>query len=213
MKVITSYIFRFICAIIIGVLLILYSTETARYITIAIGAVFFISGVVAVVNYYIALRHQDDTVVYDAEGRQLTGLKPSFPLAGWGSILLGAILALMPGTFINFLMYILAALLILGSIHLFVGLGSARRIAVIGLGWWIMPSLLLIVGILCIVRPMEMFAAPYVIIGYALIIYGLVELINALKVHRVRRFYEQQQASSQQSSVVEEQPQIEEQKP
>lgn len=201
MKVINSYIFRFVCAVIIGVLLILYSTETARYITIAIGTLFFLSGVASCVNYYIALRHKDDTVVYDADGRQLTGLRPTFPLAGLGSLILGAILALMPGTFINFLMTILALILILGAVNLFFGLGNARRFAVIGLGWWIMPSLLLVVGILCLVRPMEMFSTPFVIIGYALIIYGVVELINSIKINRIRRFYEKNMTDADRTEV------------
>ena len=43
MKVVHSSLFRAVCAIIIGVLLIQYREQTVTWITIAIGVLFFLS--------------------------------------------------------------------------------------------------------------------------------------------------------------------------
>jgi len=187
MKILQSSVFRALCAIIVGVLLIKYNKEMATWLTIFIGAVFFLSGIFSCASYFIDKKNVSETKVYDEQGNVIAGVKPSFPVAGIGSVVLGAILAFMPNVFIDFLMYILAALLILGAINLFVGLSSARRYSDIGIGWWILPSILLIVGILAIIRPLSLFSAPYLVIGWALIVYGVVEIANALLIYKCRR--------------------------
>ena len=48
MKVIHSSFFRAICAIIVGALLIQYREQTVTWITIAVGVLFFLSGVISV---------------------------------------------------------------------------------------------------------------------------------------------------------------------
>ena len=95
MKVIHSSFFRAICAIIVGALLIQYREQTVTWITIAIGVLFFLSGVISIVTYFSAKRNSGKVgVVYDANGKQLTGLTPHFPIVGIGSLCLGLILAL-----------------------------------------------------------------------------------------------------------------------
>lgn len=80
MKVIHSSFFRAICAIIVGALLIQYREQTVTWITIAIGVLFFLSGVISIVTYFSAKRNSSKVgVVYDANGKQLTGLTPHFP--------------------------------------------------------------------------------------------------------------------------------------
>lgn len=56
MKVIHSSIFRAVCAIIVGVLLIQYREQTVTWITIAIGVLFFLSGVISLASYWAAKR-------------------------------------------------------------------------------------------------------------------------------------------------------------
>ena len=116
MQIIQSSLARALSAIIMGVLLIKYREETVTWLTIVIGILFFLSGVISCVAYFVARRRDNDVQLFDADGRQLSGFKPSFPLTGLGSIVLGLILALMPGAFISWLMFILAAILILGAI-------------------------------------------------------------------------------------------------
>ena len=163
MKVLRSAIFRALCAIIVGVLLIQYREQTVTWITIAIGVLFFLSGIISLATYYGAKRHFDglnNITVTDAEGNVLTGERPTFPIVGVGSVILGIILALMPSTFITWLMYILSAILILGAVNMFVALAAAMKFARIGIVWWIVPSILLIVSIYLVFQPMEAAGTP-----------------------------------------------------
>ena len=154
MKVVHSSFFRAICAIIVGALLIQYREQTVTWITIAIGVLFFLSGVISIATYFSAKRNADKVgVVYDANGKQLTGLKPNFPIVGIGSLILGLILALMPNTFINSLMFILSVILIMGALTQFTNLATARKMGGVGFVYWIFPSIILLIGLLAIIKP------------------------------------------------------------
>ena len=59
MKAIQSSVFRALCAIVVGVLLIGYREETVRWITILTGVMFFLSGVISIVSYYAGRKQAD----------------------------------------------------------------------------------------------------------------------------------------------------------
>lgn len=188
MKVVHSSFFRAICAMIVGALLIQYREQTVTWITIAIGVLFFLSGVISIATYYSAKRNADKAqVLFDANGKQITGLRPNFPIVGLGSLILGAILALMPGTFINGLMFILSAILIMGAITQFINLATARKMGRVGIIFWIFPSIILLVGLLAVIKPTAIASAPLFVIGWTMLIYGVVEMINAFKISNNKR--------------------------
>ena len=196
MKVIHSSLFRALCAIVVGVLLIQYREQTVTWITIAIGVLFFLSGVVSLASYYSAKKAAEKMqgqVLYDAKGQHIAGLQPNFPIVGMGSIFLGIILALMPNAFISWLMFILSCILILGAITQFVNLASAAKMGRVNFIYWIFPSALLLLGLLAIIKPSAIAAAPLYIIGWAMLIYGVVECINALKLSNNRRQWQKMQ--------------------
>lgn len=182
-----SSFFRALCAIVIGGLLIKYREQTVTWMTIVIGVMFLLSGVVSCAAYLSARSRADMPQVFDAAGRQITGMQPTFPIVGIGSAVLGLILALMPGTFIAWLMYILAAILIMGAINQFVGLASVSRVVRVGYYYWIMPSLILLVGLIAVVYPAAIASAPLFVIGWCMVLYGVVEAINQLKIMRIRK--------------------------
>ena len=190
MKVFQSSLLRSLCAIVVGALLIKYREQTVTWMTVAIGVLFFVSGAFSCAAYFVARSRRTAVEVYAADGRQLTGMRPALPIVGLGSLLLGLILAIMPGTFVSGLMYILAAMLILGAVGQFVSLVSAARVARIGFFYWIMPSLTLLVGIIAVVSPSSIASAPLFVIGWAMVVYGVVETLNALKIYRLRRAME-----------------------
>lgn len=198
MKVMQSSLVRSLCAVIVGALLVKYREQTVTWMTIAIGVLFFLSGVVSCATYFAARRNSDMPQVFDAEGKQLTGFKPQFPIVGLGSLILGLILALMPTVFVGFLMYILAAILILGAVGQFVSLASVSRMAHIGFYFWIMPSLTLLVGIIAVVYPQGIASAPLFVIGWCLMLYGVVECVNAIKMHQLRKQLEKAALAAQQ---------------
>lgn len=188
MKVVHSSLFRAVCAIIVGALLIQYREQTVTWITIAIGVLFFLSGVISLATYYSAKRSANrGHIVYDANGKQITGIQPNFPIVGVGSLILGLILALMPNTFVTSLMYILSVILIMGAVSQFMSLAAARRMGKVGFVFWIFPSVILLIGLLAIIKPSAIASAPLFIIGWTMLIYGIVECINALKVANNKR--------------------------
>lgn len=192
MKVIHSSIFRAVCAIIVGVLLIQYREQTVTWITIAIGVLFFLSGVISLASYWAAKRNAEKMqgqVLSDSNGKPIMGMMPKFPLVSVGSLILGLLLALMPQVFIAWLMFILAFILILGALTQFVNLASAAKMGRVGILFWLFPSALLLLGLLTIIKPSAIASAPLFIIGWGMLIYGVVELLNAFKISNNKRIW------------------------
>ncbi len=139
-------ILRAIIAIAAGVLMIMYREEMVKWLTIAIGVLFFLSGLISIVSYCVR-RNQ-----YDRE---------MFPIVGIGCAVLGIILALMPATVDKYLVYVFALILILGAINQFALLLTANSllrnfeksfeekvVVRCGYGYWILPILLFLFGFL-----------------------------------------------------------------
>ena len=206
MKVIHSSIFRAVCAIIVGVLLIQYREQTVTWITIAIGVLFFLSGVISLASYWAAKRNAEKMqgqILSDSNGKPIMGMIPKFPLVSVGSLILGLLLALMPQVFIAWLMFILAFILILGALTQFVNLASAAKMGRVGILFWLFPSALLLLGLLAIIKPSAIASAPLFIIGWGMLIYGVVELLNAFKISNNKRIWlkNQQKLDSKETYV------------
>lgn len=206
MKVIHSSIFRAVCAIIVGVLLIQYREQTVTWITIAIGVLFFLSGVISLASYWAAKRNAEKMqgqILSDSNGKPIMGMIPKFPLVSVGSLILGLLLALMPQVFIAWLMFILAFILILSALTQFVNLASAAKMGRVGILFWLFPSALLLLGLLALIKPSAIASAPLFIIGWGMLIYGVVELLNAFKVSNNKRIWlkNQQKLDSKETYV------------
>ena len=99
------YALSSICALIIGILLVVWPGEAVRYLVITIGVLFMLPGLIGVFGYLAT-----------AKRRQEAGIKSVFPVAAVGSALLGFWLMIMPDFFITTLMYVLGVLLVLAGI-------------------------------------------------------------------------------------------------
>lgn len=193
MKIFQSSIFRALCAIVVGALLIKYPQDGVTWLTIAIGVLFLLSGIIAVMAYLNAKKHEGEYTITDSQGRIVSGGQPTFPIVGAGSVILGLVLALSPHVFVNGLMYILGAIMILGGINQLMNLVSARRLGKVSFGFWIAPSIIFITGLFVVLKPMETAELPLLILGWCSLLYGITELINALKIRSIRKQAEQQQ--------------------
>ena len=215
MKILQSSFFRAICAIAVGILLIKYPDNTVTWITVAIGVLFFLSGIISLVVYINARKHMSEYKITDAEGNVLTGEPPTFPIVGVGSIILGAILALTPNIFITALMYIIGGMLILGAINQYMNLVNARKFGKISFGYWIFPSVILLTGLYVvisvilltglyvIIRPMDPASVAMLILGWCTLLYGVTEMINSIKFHSDRRKFAKAQEIQQAEEVKE----------
>lgn len=189
MKILQSSIFRALCAIIIGAMLIKFPDNTVIWITVAIGVLFLLSGVFSILAYYNAMKHVSEYTITDAQGNVVAGQKPAFPIVGVGSAILGLLLAMTPTIFIKALMYIIGGMLILGAINQFLSLLNARRFGSVSFAFWILPSIILLIGLYVIIKPLAPAATAMLVLGWCSLLYGVTELINALKIHSEKRKY------------------------
>lgn len=161
---------RGIFSIIIGVLLVMYPGAASVYFVMAIGAMFFIPGVIALVAYLMNRSKQEAV----------------FPFMGLGSLLFGLWLLIMPGFFVFILMYVLGALLVLAGLNMLTGLVNARRYTNIGIGFYVIPVLVLIAGIVVLFNPFQTAELPFIVLGVSSIVYALFDMLNAYKFRRTR---------------------------
>ena len=198
MKILQSSIFRALIALCIGSLLIKYPDNTLTGLTIAIGVLFLLSGVVSIITWYYAKRHASDYKIYDAEGRLVAGERPAPPIVGIGSVVLGFILALMPETFVSLQMYFIAVLLVLGAITQFMTLIAVRHYSTITLWYWFCPAITMLVGLFVLFKPMESAAMPLIILGWCSLFYGVSEMMNAIAIFIFKRQLKRKQEQEEQ---------------
>ena len=194
MKVLQISAIRAIIVLVTGFLLVKYREETMTWMTITVGILFLLSGLVSCIAYYF---EKEKVAKKTAKAEQQEGQQeeenlksPSFPIAGVGSIVLGIILAVMPNTFITWVVYILAALLILGAVNQFMNLARSRQYARVPVYMWIFPTVILAIAILLISKPIETAQLPLLVLGWAFMYYGVLEFILIIRMYLVRKSYE-----------------------
>ncbi|WP_449018949.1 DUF308 domain-containing protein [Prevotella jejuni] len=201
MKVLQISAVRAIIVLVTGFLLVKYREDTMTWMTITVGVLFLISGLVACMVYYfekekVAKKTAKATLQEDQQEEE--DLKsPSFPIAGVGSIVLGIILAVMPNTFTTWMVYILSALLILGAVNQFMNLARSRQYARVPVYMWVFPTISMVVAILLISRPIETDALFFTlkVIGWAFMYYGVLEFVLIIRMYLVRKAYDKAEAA------------------
>lgn len=199
MKVLQSSLLRAVVAILVGVLLVKYREDTMRWMTIAAGILFFLSGLISVIVYYYEKREiARSPYTFDQTGNEIRRHSPIFPFIGVGSMLLGIILMVMPTDLLIGVTYVLGAMLILGAASQLFNLFMSRRFWSIPIIYWLFPTILLGIGILVVAKPMETATLPLKIIGWALMVFGVVECVNAFSIFRARKKFllEQEKATA-----------------
>ena len=165
MKLMNYVMMRCVSAIAIGILLMVWPEAAILYWVIAIGAMFFLPSVFSWVGYFM-------------KGRQ-TGMY--FPIISLGSLLFGLWLMVSPGFFVGILMYVLGAVLVFAGISQIANLLGVRSYAVVPLGYYVMPVLILLAGLVVLANPFAAAAIPFIILGVSSTAYGITELINLYK--------------------------------
>lgn len=206
MKIFHSSLFRALCAIVVGVLILKFPQEGVTWLTMAVGELFLISGIVALVAYWFARRRRSEYVITDKQGRVVSGGQPTFPIVGAGSILLGLVLVIAPNRFVDGLMYVLGSIMILGGIQQLINLIAIRRMGSVPFYFWVCPVLIMLTGLFVILKPMETAELPLIILGWCCLVYGVTEIINSLLIWRIRRIADKmaQQGVDEEETVAEE---------
>lgn len=196
MKLFQSAIFRTICAILVGILLLHFRGQTLQWLTIVIGAIFFATGLISCIVYYFTKKRLDEAQeIFDQDGNKVTRTIPSFPIVGIGSMILGGILIFLPGDFNKGMIIALALILVIGAFNQLVSLGRATKFAHVPVMFWIFPLVTLAVGVYALFNSGKAIDAIMEIIGTCMIFYGAVELLNTMKIYQMRRAYDKANAN------------------
>lgn len=201
MKVLQISAVRAIIVLVTGFLLVKYREDTMTWMTITVGVLFLISGLVACMVYYFekekVAKKTAKAALQEGQQEEEDLKSPSFPIAGVGSIVLGIILAVMPNTFTTWMVYILSALLILGAVNQFMNLARSRQYARVPVYMWIFPTISMVVAILLISRPIETDALFFTlkVIGWAFMYYGVLEFVLIIRMYLVRKAYDKAEAT------------------
>ena len=165
MKAINNIVLRIIFALALGVVLIVRPSEAINYLVVIIGFLFLILGSISIFRYFLDKQPE----------------KGTFPADSIGSALLGLALILAPGFFIGALMYILAGVLVLAGFWQIRELYVVRKLVEIPFGFYIMPVIVLLIGLFIFFNPFAIIETTFIILGIACVIYSISELINYLK--------------------------------
>lgn len=158
-----SYSFlRAICALIIGLVLVMFPDQAGDYFVITIGVVFLVPSLISIIGYF----------AQNAEVRH------RFPVEGVGSLLFGLWLIIMPGFFADLLTFVLGFILVMGGVQQIASLSAARRWMPVPGGFYIVPVLILLAGLLALFNPMGVRSTAFIIIGISSLVYAASELLN-----------------------------------
>ena len=189
MKLLIYPLLRAVAALAIGFLLIKYPDSTLTGLTVAIGILFLVSGVISIIGWIVERNRKPVFAAYDSGASEPATISHTtmFPIVGMGSLVFGLLLCLKPDSFVTLLMYLLAALLILGALNLYMNLIAARSMGRVPLAYWALPTVVLLTGIFVMLKPMESAELPFVILGWALLVFGVTEFINSILYFSLQR--------------------------
>ena len=165
MKTTNYAIVRCVCALVLGLLLVLWPSAAIVYLVITIGALFLIPGLVSLLSY-ISNRNK---------------VPSSFPLAGLGSLFFGLWLMISPSFFVGILMYVLGIILVMAGISQISNLVAARSWTSVPFVFYIVPTLVLLAGILVMFNPFAVAEIPFIILGVSSIVYAVSDLITMIR--------------------------------
>ena len=171
---------RSLCTILIGVLMIILREAFMPVIVQFIGAAFIVSGVISLFNVYL-LHKRGLSKGFDA-----------FVLVtvGAAALFLGAWLLLSPAFFLSLLMLVLGVLLLAMGGYQFVMLLAMQRRLHLSLYRYVVPLLLLAMGVVVVVNPFEAAAIPFLVVGVGAVLAGVSDLVNTLYLMRRSRAIE-----------------------
>lgn len=171
MKAINNSFLRAICALVLGLVLVMFPDQAGEYLVITVGVVFMVPSLISVIGYL-------------AQGNSPSARR--FPVEGIGSLLFGLWLIVMPAFFADLLTFVLGFVLLMGGIQQIASLSAARRWMPVPYGFYVVPMLILLAGVVALFNPTGLRATAFIIIGAGCLVYAFSELLNWFKFMRRR---------------------------
>ena len=174
MKAILYPMLRGISLLLIGILLVACREQTTLWIVVLIGALFFIVGIVTVLNYFLRKRRNLPT--------------GPFPLLGIGGVLLGIIFMLAAASFIKIFMYVMGGVIVLVGLYQLVVMAKIYRKVKLHSVLFLAPILAIMFGLFALWNPTKAASLPLLMVGLGCIVSGLGDIvaISILGIHMSR---------------------------
>lgn len=167
-----SAIIRSVLAIIIGVLFCIFPNDMAGYSVILLGAVILLGGIISFAANRI---YQRNTPISNSGLIQLVL-----------TLLIGMLVIFQYEFFAKFIMYCLGFLLIVGGGGQFAIILGSRRILKAGIPFtaYLMPLVLMAVGLLVCFNPFQSQEILFIIFGISAIFYGVNDLFTQIRLRK-----------------------------
>ena len=187
MKFIGSYIFRSLCSLLVGLLLLFNAEQMPELIVRLIGFLFLMPGLLGLVVYLYGQFNRNAIV------------RPSFPLMSIGSILFGVFLEVYPNEFVSYLVLLLGFLLLLAGINQFLSMFTNRKVTPLSLLLMLVPMVLMGIGGYCVTHTNEAPAMLFTILGATCIYYGLSDMFLALRTKYYSKIVERERKKAEEA--------------
>ena len=159
-------IYRSVISILLGLVLVLWPGAAIRYIIMAIGVIFLITGLVSL---FVSYKNREEN-----PGKMMS-------LTGVGSIILGLLLVCFPSSFATVLMFLLGFILVIAAVGQFVTLAAARQFG------YVAPISYLFPVIIVLFDPFSSAEGVFILFGATLIFYGITDLVNQYAINKLRK--------------------------
>lgn len=178
---------RALIALAVGIMMVVNPGEALTAVVKVIAAFLLASGLVSLI---VGLRNKKD------------GSLPLMSFNALVDVLLGLFLFVFPGFVAKFMIYLIGfALLAFGVVQI-LALASARKMTGLGLGAFVLPIIVTLVGGFILFNPFAE-SVMVMITGAALVVYGASELLSSWRMKKAIDEYEIRQAPEKETPVQE----------
>ena len=181
---------RALIALAIGVMMVLRPDNALTTVVKVIAAFILASGVVSLI---VGLKEKKN------------GSLPLMSFNALVDIIIGIVLFSAPGFVAKFIIYLIGFVLLGFGIMQILALFSAKRVMGLGLGAFILPAVVTLVGGFLLFNPFAE-SVMVMIAGAAIIVYGASELLSSWKMKKAIDEYEIHQAPVQEQPAQQENP-------
>ena len=181
---------RALIALVIGIMMVLRPDNALTTVVKVIAAFILASGVVSLI---VGLKEKKN------------GSLPLMSFNALVDIIIGIVLFSAPGFVAKFIIYLIGFVLLGFGIMQIFALFSAKRVMGLGLGAFILPTVVTLVGGFLLFNPFAE-SVMVMIAGAAIIVYGASELLSSWKMKKAIDEYEIHQAPAQEQPAQQENP-------
>ena len=160
---------RAVVAILLGAIFVIWPDISVNYIVQFIGASLVIIGLIPLIS--------------SMRNKQAVFLSAN----GVFDVLLGIVLLAMPSFFVSLIMLVIGLFFITFGIGQLTNLFNAKKYSSVAWRYYVLPSLLTIFGIILIFKPFKGVTTLLMVIGIALVVYGVSEIISTYKVRKAMK--------------------------